>query len=588
MRELIGKLRRLFTRREKVHAILILGAMLIGALLEMVGVGAIPAFVSVISNPEAVYSNPFGQWFVETLGLTTTEQLLLSGAAALLAVFIVKNAYLAMFSWIHAKFAFTLQVGLARRLFATYLHSPYAFHLRRNTAELLRNTNHDAMEVVGAGLIPLMRLIMETLTATAILVLLLLVEPIITLVTFVVLGGTTALFLRLVRRRVLRAGEDERRHQAGMIRAVNEGLGGIKITKVLGRAGHFLGAFNRYSAGYAVTRRLRQVLNECPRMVLETVAVAAFLSVSAMLIAQGRPVASLVPTLALLAMAVVRMLPSFNRILVSIDSLRFGRASIENFFSDLMTLERPKPVVPEPLGFSENIRLDGVTYVYPGASSPALNDVSLELRKDDVHGLVGPTGSGKTTLVDLILGLLRPSAGRVLVDGVDIRGREEAWQRQIGYVPQEIYLMDDTIRCNVAFGLSGEDIDDEAVWRAVEAAQIAEFIEELPDGIETVVGERGVRLSGGQRQRIGIARALYHDPSVLIMDEATNALDYGTEGAVMEAVYHLRGSRTILLIAHRLTTIEVCDRVFEVHAGRVWERLNAAPLVARRQPIAPV
>jgi ATP-binding cassette subfamily C protein len=289
-----------------------------------------------------------------------------------------------------------------------------------------------------------------------------------------------------------------------------------------------------------------------------------------LLLAQGRPPTEIVPTLALLAVAVVRMLPSFNRITGAVTMVRFGQFAVGVVHEDLRLLDHRGVADPAaPLAFHEAIRLEDVTYQYPGAAMPSLRGVSLEIPKGTVVGFVGSTGSGKTTLVDVILGLLGPTDGRVLVDGRDLRGHEAAWQMQAGYVPQDVYLADDTLRRNIAFGLPDAEVNEDAIWRAVDAAQVREFVARLPLGLDTVVGERGVRLSGGQRQRVGIARALYHDPEVLVLDEATSALDHDTERAVMDAVEHLRGSRTILLIAHRFSTVQGCDRVIEVARGRV-------------------
>jgi ATP-binding cassette subfamily C protein len=500
------------------------------------------------------------------------EALVLYGALLLLAVYLVKNTYLAVLSVLQARYVFNRQVRIGGRLLEAYLHSPYPFHLQRNTAELLRNVNTEAMQVVGAGLMPLMLLTMEGLTVAAILLLLLAVEPLASLVALVILGGTTVLFLRLVRRRVQHHGEQIQFHYGKMIQAVNEGLGGIKVTKVLGRERQFLHTYAGHAGLYARAGRVRQVLIEVPRLFLETAAVGGLLGVAVLLLAQGRPTTEIVPTLALLAVAVVRMLPSFNRITGAITMIRFGRFAIGVVHDDLQLLASGGPAAPPaPLPFREEVRLEDVSYMYPGAAEPSLSGVSLEIPRGSVVGFVGPTGAGKTTLVDVILGLLDPSDGRVLVDGQDLRGHEADWQRQAGYVPQDVYLSDDTIRRNVAFGLADDEIDEGAVWRAVDAAQAREFVERLPQGLDTLVGERGVRLSGGQRQRLGIARALYHDPEVLVLDEATSALDHDTERAVMEAVEHLRGSRTILLIAHRLSTVESCDRVVEVRSGRVGQ-----------------
>lgn len=567
MRELIQKLAVLLSPRERWQAVGLFGMMLGGTLLELVGVGAIPAFVALLSDPAGIDRLPEAARVLEVLGATTPERLVLTGALALFGLFAVKNAYLAVQSWATARYAFGRQIAIARRLLWRYLSSPYTFHLQRNSAELLRNSNQEALEVANSGLMPLLVLAKETLTVGAILLLLLYVEPVTSLTAFVILGGTAGLFLRLMRRRTLRFGQQAHDSRMEMIQAVNEGLGGIKVTRVLGRESDFFDAFARASDRYAASGRVRQVLSEIPRLFLETAGIAGLLGVAALLTWQGRPAVSLIPTMTLLAVAVVRMIPSFNQITAALNGIRYGRFAIDAVYQDLVAAET---ALSSETGqtFREAIRLDGVSFRYPGAAAESLRGVSLEIQRGEAVGFVGPTGSGKTTLVDIVLGLLTPTEGRLTVDGEDIAGNERSWQRQIGYVPQDIFLTDDTIRRNVAFGIAPDAVDDAAVWRAVEAAQATEFVTRLPDGLDSLVGERGVRLSGGQRQRLGVARALYHDPEVLVLDEATSALDNETERAVMDAVDGLKGTRTILMIAHRLTTVQGCDRIVTLRDGR--------------------
>jgi ATP-binding cassette, subfamily B, bacterial PglK len=569
LRELIRQIDYLLPPSDKVRGGLLLTGLMVGAAVEMVGVAAIPVFASLLTQPEVVRSHPFAAGIIEALGIASTTQLVIIGAAALVLLFTVKNAYLAALAWLQARFVFGRQVYLARRLFAAYLESPYQFHLRRNTAELLRNTNHDARATMEDGLMPLLVVMLETLTAAAILTLLLVAEPVTSVTGLVLLGGSTWVFLRVARKRSLRLGEEQRTHQQGMLQAVSEGLGAIKVVKVLGRQGYFLNVFDHAARGYARAGRTRHVLLAVPRLVLETVAVAILLSFAALLLARGRPVASLIPTLTLFAVAVVRLIPAFARITGALNQLRFGRAAVQGVYADLVELEPGPRSDGTPLAFVERLRVEGVSFAYRDTESLALDDISLEIPRGSVVGFVGPTGSGKTTLVDVVLGLLSPTSGRITVDGEDIRGREAGWQRNIGYVPQDTTLVDLSIRQNIAFGVPDDRIDDAAVHRAMDAAQLREFVERLPDGLDSVVGERGVRLSGGQRQRIGIARALYDDPDVLVLDEATSALDHETEHYVLEAIENLRRNRTILIIAHRLTTVRSCDRLFLIAGGRL-------------------
>jgi ABC-type multidrug transport system fused ATPase/permease subunit len=323
-------------------------------------------------------------------------------------------------------------------------------------------------------------------------------------------------------------------------------------------------------------------------LILEVTAIAGLLGVAAVLTIAGKPPVTVTVTLALLSIALVRTIPSVNRITSSVATLRYGHYALEAINKDLTDLEAPSSKIREdshPLTFSESIRFDDVSYTYPGATKSSLAHISLRIDRGNSVAIIGPTGAGKTTLVDLLLGLLEPSEGRILVDGVDLTLAIASWQRVIGYVPQDIYLTDDSIRGNIALGIPASDINAAAIDEAIRAAQLNEFVRSLPAGLDTVVGERGVRLSGGQRQRIGIARALYHNPSVLIFDEATSSLDTATEELVIEAVDALRGSRTIIVIAHRLSTIRNCDYVFSLREGAVSSEGPVALFLDRADPI---
>ena len=573
MIDLIRSIRSLLSPRERLLGLGLLAMMLVGALLEMVGVAAIPALVSVLLNPDVLRAYGVGRWVlngVEARGPTSVVAL---SAGALFAFFLLKNAYLFLLRTREARYVYALQARLEQRLFSAYLYSPYPFHLQRNSADLLRNVSDDAARVVSGGLLPLLQLSMEFLTVTATLVLLFAVEPMTSLMAFVVLGGSTGLFLKGMRGRMLRLGERDWALRAERIRTVQEGLGGVKVTKALNRERHFADRLREVSSTAVEVSVHRQVYQEAPRLVLEVLAVGGLLVVAGGLLAQGRSIDALIPVLSLLGVAVVRMVPSFNKITSALNNLRYGRQAIQTVHRDFteLTPDLHDGESEPALTFDRDIRVANVSFRYPGARRPSLDGVSLVIRKGEAVAFVGPTGAGKTTLVDLLLGLLEPTEGSVLVDGVDIRGRDRAWRRCVGYVPQDVYLCDATIRENVAFGVPSVAIDEGAVGEAIRAAQLEGLVASLPDGLDTTVGERGVRLSGGQRQRIGIARALYHRPSVLLMDEATSSLDNETERFVMEAIEQFRGQCTLLIIAHRLTTVRSCDRLFYFRDGRLEE-----------------
>jgi ATP-binding cassette subfamily C protein len=575
MRDVLRKLRYLLSAQEQRTSLILFVLLALGAVLEMVSLSAIPAFVALLSDPSRLITRlpaPIARAIHPKVSDAT---LVLYGAVGLLMISVVKNALIALVTHRQNRFISDRQISLAHRLFGAYLTARYPFHLNRNTAELLRNANDAASNVVNCSILPLFHLCLDGLTIVVLMGLLVAREPLTSVVALSLLGGSTYVFIRAIRGRMSAYGDEMYERRIDVIRTVNEGLGGIKITKVFGREGYFADEFKRHMTRYSRAMLRRATAADLPRLYLETVAVLGLLAVATLLLLQGRPPAELLPVLTLFGVAVVRMVPSFNRATGAVTALRFGQQDLNAVYEDLRQLEaapqhRPKHIGESPrLSFSRLIEFEGVGFQYPGTRAPALRNVSLRIQRGTAIGFVGPTGSGKTTLVDVILGLLRPTEGRVLVDGVDVHADIRAWQDRIGYVPQDTYLTDDTIRRNIAFGVPGESVDEGAVQRAVEAAQLAEFVATLPDGLEARVGERGVRLSGGQRQRIGIARALYNDPEVLVMDEATSSLDGQTERYVMEAVESLRLSRTIILVAHRMSTVQKCDMLVLLGDGSI-------------------
>ena len=574
MLTLYRKVSYLLSAREKRNASVLFALMIVGALFEVVGVGAIPAFVGVISMPERLLEVGAVRAAYEWLGLTSTQQMVFWAALALIVVFVTKNIYLAFLEYVRARYVSNRQVSVSTRLFDAYLHAPYTFHLQRNTAVLLRNTSSEAGAVVSSVIIPAMGLFMEAMVLVFIFVLLVVVEPLVTMGTFVIFGGITVVFYRATRARIDVYADREQHHRGQSLKAVNQGLGGLKDARVLGREGFFLAAYRESAQFMARAAQFKAVVSALPRLFLETMAVVALLGVSALLVAQDRPLETIMPTLTLLAVAVVRLMPSFTRIAGFTTLIKWGTIALNKVYDDLEQLDRERAEARdegygEALPFHESLQIESLWYRYPNAPTQSLENVTLTIPKNASVGFIGSSGAGKTTIVDVVLGLLTPREGRVLVDSVDIQGRLSAWRRKIGYIPQSIYLTDDSVRRNVAFGVDAEEIDDDAVWAALEAAQLRELVESMDGGLDAVVGERGVRLSGGQRQRIGIARALYHDPEVIVMDEATSALDNQTERNFVEALEQLQGERTLLIIAHRLSTVRNCDTLFMLEGGRL-------------------
>ena len=576
----LKKLATLLERRDKLQLAGLLGLMFIGAFLDMAGVGAVPAFVAALAIPERVMEYPALASLLERLGITTGRQLIIWGALALIVVFLLKNLFLIALNYVYIRTTERYRVRLSDRLFSAYMRAPFEFHLSRNTAELLRNVNTEASRVIQYVIVGLLSATLATLMTVFIVALLIVATPWIALVGIAIIGGGSWLFLRATRGKVDRYGEVALLQRRNGIKAVNQGLGGLQDARILGREHYFISAFRESIEQYALADRWKEFVSKTTVPVLEFVAVAGLLLIVFILVLTGSDLGTLMPMVALFGAAIVRLRATISTIAGSITQIRYSIVGVDPVFNDLQLLEgagHARPARPAPAGersvkrlpMRRAIQVENVSYAYPGTAAPVLRDIHLTIEKGSSVAFVGSTGSGKTTLVNVLLGLLKPEQGRVTVDGVDIQDHLRPWRANVGYIPQAIYLLDDTIRRNVAFGLGDEEIDEGQLWTALRAAQLEDFVRTLPDGAETIVGERGIRLSGGQRQRIGLARALYSNPEVLVMDEATSSLDNETERLVMQALDELKDGRTFIIIAHRLSTVRKCERLYFLKDGRV-------------------
>jgi ABC-type multidrug transport system fused ATPase/permease subunit len=488
----------------------------------------------------------------------------------LIFVFTIKNLFFIFLVWFQEKFTFNVHIRLSQYLFRLYLFQPYTFHLQRNSSELIRNINGEVGMFSAFGVSPAIMLISEILILLGICTLLLLIQPIGLIIAGSIMGFTGWLFLRTTHKKNTELGEKRQHHSGLIIQHLQQGLGAIKDVKLLGRESEFIKKFKEHNFENARAGRLQKVLQQLPRLWLEVLVIISLSALIFSMLTQGRALDDILPVAGLFAVAAFRLMPSISRILNAIQSLRYGLTVVDTL-SNEVNLSYPDRIFYKQNNFSFNnsIEFKNVTYSYPGSQKSSLIDISLKILKGESIGVIGASGAGKTTLVDILLGLLLANEGEVMVDGYNIQNQLRQWQNQIGYVPQSIYLTDDTLRRNVAFGISNDEINEDAVLDAVCAAQIDEFIKSLPLGLDTVVGENGIRLSGGQRQRIGIARALYHKPNILVLDEATSALDTETEQEVMQAVRVLKGKKTIVIVAHRMSTIEDCDRLYQLNDGRL-------------------
>lgn len=566
IRTVLAAAREALTGREKARVAGVGATALLGVALEMLSLGSFIPVVGLLTQDSALDEV---RSRVAVASGWTDVQILGAGLAGLVLLFVVKNAVTFASGWYQRTVSADLSTRLAHEQFEAYLRQPYSFHTATNSSVLIRNMQNSSV-VVTSGVDPLMSIATEGLVAAGVVVLLLVVDPVVTGVVLATFGLAGWIFNRTTRRRIVALGHLRNVHLGHVLREQQQGLGGIKEILISGRTNTFVGRHRRHVAANNHVNRTYGTIQQLPRLWLEILTVSGLAALVMLVVAQGREPSEALPILGLFAIAVFRVQPSITRLLISMQSIAFAAPVIEG----LRRSSLPQPD-PQPSGaaacFERSVRFDAVTFAYPGSTDSVLDAASFEIARNERIGLVGPSGAGKSTIVDLLLGLLDPVGGRILVDGADLAGVRRSWQDQVGYVPQHIFLLDDTVRRNVAFGVPDAEISDDAVREALQRAQLDEFVASLPDGLDTEVGERGVRFSGGQQQRLGIARALYHRPPVLVFDEATSALDAVTERGVAAAIEAVGRSRTVVVVAHRTSTLASCDRILRVQDGTVTD-----------------
>ncbi|HUK03677.1 MAG TPA: ABC transporter ATP-binding protein [Burkholderiales bacterium] len=559
------------------------GSFFVVALLEVAAVGLLPAFIATLIDPRALLARA-GPWLGAMLGDAGEAEIVVAFGAALAGFFVLKNLLIAALTYAQAAFVAERQTQLAARLLQSYLHRPYAFHLIRNSSELAANTTAVAFNVFACVVLPGSIVITEALVAVLVTGLLLAVSPLVTLLAVGVTGGAALVFYGVFRARLQRVGERQLAERAALAKWVMQTLGGIKEAIILGREQFFVDRYARLAAAYSGSSVVLQTVGTLQRLFVETAVVCGIVLGVVALARSGARLETVFPTLALFGVAALRLMPSATRVVGALTMMRFYQSSVETVARDLAEGEADRRRVVPPggprTGLAHAIEARAVGYTYEGAARPALREVSLRIERGTLAAFVGRSGAGKSTLVDILIGLHAPTSGAVLVDGRDIAGDAAAWQRNIGYVPQAVYLGDDTLRRNVAFGIADGEIDDAGVLRALEAAQLGDFVRGLPRGLDTAIGERGARISGGQRQRIGIARALYRDPEVLVLDEPTTALDRPTAEEVGAVLSSLAGRKTVLLIAHQMSSVRLARRIFLLREGALAAEGSFAALAA--------
>jgi len=562
--------------------------MVIGACLDAVSIGIVIPFIAVLQNPELLFKARFMGPILSNLDIGEPRKLFFILGPVLIALFAIKTGYLIqLYRWLF-RYAMKKHVNLARQLLAGYLSAPYTLNLQRNSAELIRVTIRSVEEFTSGFMVNLLIVLGELLVLVALTSLLMIVDPLATLSALVVIGIPTALVYRSVQHRLGASGRVAEESFASMLQWAEQAISSAKEITITGRRSFFLDQHSYYVQRFADSYRSLTFLSVVPRFIIDTLAVSAMVAIAAILLKRGQDLQSILLLLGMFTLAAVRLIPSTSRLSSSLAQLRYRYASTERIYQELLALRaRPAEPVPgsaeehvSPIPFRRELVIEHLSYWYPGTGQPAIDDVSLEIPKGHWVAFIGPTGAGKTTLADVILGLLVPTAGTILVDGHNLHDSLAGWQRNIGYVPQTVYLIDDSIRRNVAFGVPEEEIDDERVWQALRAAQVDHLVGSLPGELNAMVGERGDRLSGGERQRLGIARALYRDPEVLVIDEATANLDPGTEAAIVDAIGGLRGKKTIIVITHRLAFVRDCDCIYMLAQGRLQNSGGYADLLS--------
>ena len=586
----LKKIYRLFPNKDKIKFGLLFIMMIMASLFELLGIGLIPAFVVAIAEPEKIFSIEILGELFDFLGITTSQSLALFGGVSLILAYILKNLYLILYKYFKYKFIHYKKIYLQNRVFKAYMTAPYTFYISRNSAELLRNVNSEVGKIINGTILPLFEITLNTVMFTFIIAALMVLEPFITMITVIMMGGGGYIFLKITQKRTFESGKISRLASGDMNRMILQGLGGFKDARVLNREGLFLKQYDKFAKNGMRASIYQAVVKSLPKPLIETLLVTGILTVTLLMVFEGRSFNEIIPILTLFGVAAVKLMPVFNTFIQQITSIRYSADSVNAIFEDLDLLENKHKKHSEQilaksrrLELKNEILLRNVSYKYPGTDEYAVRNIHLSIPKGSVVAFVGASGAGKTTLVDLILGLLEPEAGAIEVDGCDITENLRGWMKNIGYIQQSNYLFDERIFRNIAFGIPDNEVDHDKLNDAIKAAQLEEMIEKLPIGLRTRVGERGVRLSGGQRQRITIARALYNNPQVLVMDEATSALDNLTEKFVIEAIEKLKGDRTIIMIAHRLTTVQNCDVIYLMKDAEIIDQGTYQELIENSQ-----
>lgn len=575
MLQIFKKMMILLDNRQKRTMVGIVFMMLIGAILEALGISVIVPIVQIVMDEQAIEKPGIVREIYNLLGMQSQKQFTLVILGAMASIFAVKNIYLYVQQKVLCHFVYTNQFRTSQRMMRNYLHKDYEFYLNADTAVVQRTITSDVNNMY-ALILNSLQLVSEIIVFVIIAVILIVSDWQMTLVISGMLGITLLLISKAVKPVMKKAGEDNQEYYSGLFKLISQTVMGIKEVKIAAREQYFVDEYVKCGKGYVDAVQKYTLLTAIPRLLIETVCISGTVVYMMVLIALGTPLSELITTLTVFAAAVVRLMPCATRINTYLNNISYFEPFLMGV-SDHLQDEINHPDLKREFAKDDHkkmpiykaITLKDITYAYPNSDKLIFDHADMEIPIGKAVGIVGTTGAGKSTVVDILLGLLKMQGGTVFADDRDINSDYYGWLKNVGYIPQMIFMLDDTIRRNVAFGVPDDQISEERVWEVLKEAQLDEFIKTLPEGLDTSIGERGIRLSGGQRQRIGIARSLYNDPDVLIMDEATSALDNETEAAIIESINRLHGKKTLVIIAHRLQTIENCDMIYRVEDGKV-------------------
>ncbi len=579
MIKIYKKLMVLLDRQQKKKMVLLVFLMLIGAILETLGVSMILPVMNVVLEEDAIAKHWYLQVICDIFHVDNSNQLTILVMVGLVLVFVIKNIFLFFQQKVQLKFVYTNQFATSRRMMINFMQRPYEYYLNADTAVIQRSITSDVNNMYGL-ILALLQLVSEGIVFVC-LAGICLVEDVWMSLTVTALLVVALLVIKCILKPIMRkAGEENQEFYSGLYKWIDQSVMGIKEIKIARKENYFINEYSKCGAGYVGAVQRYNLYNSTPRLLIESLAIAGMILYLMIRLLNGTEAADIVPQLGLLAVAAMRLIPCANRINNHLTSISYFEPFFMGVSDNLQEEIRDanidydeetyrKKVDVEKLTIKKEIALQDITYKYPNTDVLIFDHADMTIPIGNAVGIVGTSGAGKTTIVDILLGLLQLENGRILADGVEVREHYDSWLKNIGYIPQTIFMIDSTIRKNVAFGYPDEEIDDDKVWEALREAQLDEFVRGLPEGLDTGIGERGIRLSGGQRQRIGIARALFEDPEVLVLDEATSALDNETEAAIMDSINRLHGRKTLVIIAHRLQTIEKCDMVYRVVNGKI-------------------